>query len=104
MSSEIIDDTLGPAYSVVVADLKGQGRPSHVLVSSHECQYEGIAGTQQWDEEEDEEGEGVEEAEEKELAGAVLAAELGRAAGSSSSSSPVERRAWGTPWGGSGGE
>lgn len=104
MSSEIIDDTLGPAYSVVVADLKGQGKPSHVLVSSHECQYEGIAGTQQWDEEEDEEeGEGVEEAEEEELAGAVLAAELGRAAGSSSPS-PVERRAWGTPWGGSGGE
>lgn len=47
LSSEIIDDTLGPAYSVVVADLKGQGKPSHVLVSSHECQYEGMASAAQ---------------------------------------------------------
>ena len=42
VSSEVLDDTLGPAYSVVLADLEGQGRPSHVLVSSHECQYEGF--------------------------------------------------------------
>ncbi len=42
LTSEVLDDTLGPAYSVVLADLKGRGRPSHVLVSSHECQYEGI--------------------------------------------------------------
>ncbi len=46
LTSEVLDDTLGPAYSVVLADLRGDGngRPSHVLVSSHECQYEGLAG------------------------------------------------------------
>ncbi|EWM25070.1 hypothetical protein Naga_100098g15 [Nannochloropsis gaditana] len=42
LTSEVLDDALGPAYSVVLADLRGQGRPSHVLVSSHECQYEGL--------------------------------------------------------------
>jgi len=42
LTSEVLDDALGPAYSVVLADLKGKGKPSHVLVSSHECQYEGL--------------------------------------------------------------
>lgn len=42
LTSEVLDENLGPAYSVVLADLKGQGKPSHVLVSSHECQYEGF--------------------------------------------------------------
>lgn len=46
LTSEVLDDTLGPAYSVVLADLRGDGngQPTHVLVSSHECQYEGLAG------------------------------------------------------------
>jgi hypothetical protein len=44
VSSRVLDDSLGPAYSVVLADLVGRGRPSHVLVSSHECQYEGLDG------------------------------------------------------------
>ena len=42
LTSEVLDDALGPAYSVVLADLMGHGKPSHVLVSSHECQYEGL--------------------------------------------------------------
>jgi hypothetical protein len=42
LSSQVLDDSLGPAYSVVLADLKGQGFTSHVLVTSHECQYEGF--------------------------------------------------------------
>ncbi|GAB5032223.1 afg1-family atpase [Nannochloropsis oceanica] len=42
LTSEVLDHALGPAYSVVLADLKGYGKPSHVLVSSHECQYEGL--------------------------------------------------------------
>jgi hypothetical protein len=49
LTSEVLDDTLGPAYSVVLADLRGdgKGRPSHVLVSSHECQYEGLTGPEE---------------------------------------------------------
>jgi len=39
IASQVIDKSLGPAYSVVLADLRGEGRHTHVLVSSHECAY-----------------------------------------------------------------
>ena len=39
VDTQVLDKALGPAYSVVLADLRGEGRHTHVLVSSHECAY-----------------------------------------------------------------
>jgi hypothetical protein len=38
----VLDDNCGPAYSVVAADLTGagNGQPTHLLVTSHECLYD----------------------------------------------------------------
>jgi hypothetical protein len=42
VQSWVLDDNCGPAYSVVAADLTGagNGQPTHLLVTSHECLYD----------------------------------------------------------------
>jgi hypothetical protein len=40
MRSWVLDDRCGPAYSIRVADLKGSGKPTHVLVTSHEGDFD----------------------------------------------------------------